>query len=41
MNIDRVFLDANVLFSVAYGSPGLNRLWELAQEGSCVLLSSA
>jgi len=40
MSFDRVFLDANILFSVAYGSPGLNRLWELAQKGSCVLLAS-
>ena len=40
MSIDRIFLDANILFSVAYGSPGLNRLWKLAQKGSCVLLAS-
>jgi len=40
MSIDRIFLDADILFSVAYGSPGLNRLWELAQKGSCVLLAS-
>ena len=40
MNIDRIFLDANILFSVAYGSPGLGRLWELQKEGYCVLLAS-
>ena len=40
MSIDRVFLDANVLFSVAYGSPGLERLWNLAKKGRCVLLAS-
>lgn len=40
MSIDRIFLDSNILFSVAYGSPGLNRLWELAKKGSCVLLAS-
>lgn len=39
MNADRVFLDANILFSVAYGSPGLDRLWELAKKGDCVLLA--
>lgn len=40
MNPDRVFLDANILFSVAYGSRGLNRLWELQEKGRCVLLAS-
>lgn len=40
MSIDRIFLDADILFSVAHGSPGLNHLWELAQKGSCVLLAS-
>lgn len=36
--MDRVFLDANVLFSAAYRSDsGLRRLWELAE---VVLLSS-
>jgi len=40
MNADRVFLDANILFSVAYGSPGLDRLWELAKKGNCVLFAS-
>jgi len=39
--IRRVFLDANVLFSAAYGSPGLRRLWELAEKGHRQLCSSA
>ena len=39
--MDRVFLDANVLFSAAYGSPGLRWLWVLAAEGRCRLLSCA
>ena len=37
---DRIFLDANVLFSAAYGSPGLKHFWELAREGRCLLLAS-
>jgi len=40
MNVDRIFLDANILFSVAYGSPGLNRLWKLAQRKRCLLFAS-
>ena len=40
MTIDRVFLDANVLFSIAYGGPGLARLWKLAKKGKCLLLAS-
>lgn len=40
MSKDRVFLDANVLFSVAYGSPGLALLWERARKGKCRLLAS-
>lgn len=40
MGADRVFLDANVLFSAAWGSPGLGRLWELAREGRVQLLAS-
>ncbi|MGB9920057.1 MAG: PIN domain-containing protein [Moorellales bacterium] len=38
--VDRVFLDANVLFSAAYGSPGPTRLWTLATEGQLELLTS-
>lgn len=40
MSADRIFLDANILFSMAYGSPGLNRLWEWAEEKHCHLLAS-
>jgi predicted nucleic acid-binding protein len=40
MIADRIFLDANILFSIAYGSPGLNRLWKLAQKKRCVLFAS-
>ncbi|MCP4668611.1 MAG: PIN domain-containing protein [Deltaproteobacteria bacterium] len=40
MNADRLFLDANILFSVSYGSPALEVLWELAQKKLCVLLAS-
>lgn len=40
MSTDRVFLDANILFSISYGSSGLYRLWELAQKGSCKLIAS-
>jgi predicted nucleic acid-binding protein len=40
MRIDRIFLDANILFSVAYGSPGLNRLWKSAQQKRCMLFAS-
>ena len=38
--MDRIFLDANILFLIAYGSPGLNRLWDLAQEKRCLLFVS-
>ena len=40
MIADRIFLDANILFSIAYGSPGLNCLWVLAQKKRCVLFAS-
>lgn len=40
MSADRIFLDANILFSMAYGSPGLNRLWEWAGEKLCRLFAS-
>lgn len=40
MTVDRIFLDANILFSVAYGSPGLNRLWKSARQGRCTLFAS-
>ena len=38
--MDRVFLDANFLFSAAYGSPGLARPWAMAAVGGIELLSS-
>ncbi|OGP78830.1 MAG: hypothetical protein A2V86_02515 [Deltaproteobacteria bacterium RBG_16_49_23] len=40
MTVDRIFLDANILFSVAYGSSGLNRLWELTRKKRCMLFAS-
>ena len=40
MKKDRIFLDANILFSVAYGSKGLEHLWELQEKGDCILLAS-
>jgi predicted nucleic acid-binding protein len=39
--LDRLFLDANVLFSAAYGSPGILKLWERTKMGRCTLLASA
>ena len=39
--MDRVFLDANILFSVAYGLSALDRLWKVQAEGKCILLASA
>lgn len=38
--MDRLFLDANVLFSTAYGSPRIGSLWQRAAEGGCRLLAS-
>jgi predicted nucleic acid-binding protein len=40
MSSARVFLDANILFSVAYGSPGLERLWREAKKGKYELIAS-
>ena len=40
MSADRIFLDANILFSMAYGSPGLRRLWDLCEERDCELIAS-
>jgi len=40
MTIDRIFLDANILFSVAYGSPGLTLFWKLAKKAHCTLFTS-
>ena len=36
----RLFLDANILFSAAYGSPGPAALWGGLKQGRCVLLAS-
>ena len=41
MSADRIFLDANILFSIAYGSQGLDRLWELVRQKRCLLLGSS
>ncbi|MGI9860936.1 PIN domain-containing protein [Moorella naiadis] len=38
--MDRLYLDANVLFSAAYGSPALSRLWERERRNLCQLLAS-
>ncbi len=40
MKTDRIFLDANILFSVAYGSSSLSHLWDFAKNNQCVLLAS-
>jgi predicted nucleic acid-binding protein len=40
MKADRIFLDANILFSVAYGSIGLDRLWQFSGRGICELFVS-
>jgi predicted nucleic acid-binding protein len=40
MSSERVFLDANVLFSIAYGSPGLEQLWSDAKRGKYELIAS-
>jgi len=41
MTIDRIFLDANVLFSIAYGSPGTLRLLEFSRKKHGLLLASS
>jgi predicted nucleic acid-binding protein len=40
MKTDRIFLDANILFSIAYGSSSLSYLWDFAKNGQCELLAS-
>ncbi len=35
-----VFLDANILFSAALGGESFSLLWDLAQQGKIILLSS-
>jgi hypothetical protein len=39
--MDSLFLDANVLFSAAYGSRGLGALWDRKRLGLCRLLASS
>jgi predicted nucleic acid-binding protein len=40
MKSERVFLDANILFSIAYRSPGLSLIAKRAQAGKCLLYAS-
>ena len=40
MKNPRIFLDANILFSAAYGSPSLQFLWDMCKQGEWVLLAS-
>ena len=40
MSADRIFLDANILFSISFGAPGLTRLWEYAKKNRCLLFAS-
>jgi predicted nucleic acid-binding protein len=40
MTADRIFLDANILFSLAWGSPGLGFLWEWSEKPKCLLFAS-
>jgi predicted nucleic acid-binding protein len=39
--MDRLFLDADILFSIAYGSSSLEKFWDMARQGRCELLASA
>jgi predicted nucleic acid-binding protein len=41
MTIDRIFLDANVFFSIAYGSLGTRRLLEFVRKRHALLLGSS
>jgi predicted nucleic acid-binding protein len=40
MSTEKVFLDANILCSVAYADSSLDHLWKLSKKGVCVLLAS-
>ncbi len=40
MTPDRIFLDANILFSLAWGSPGLGLLGDWVEKGKCFLFAS-
>lgn len=37
----KLFLDVNILFSAAYGSPAMKRLWEQAKKGTYTLIASS
>lgn len=39
--MDRLFVDANILFSASNGSLSLNRFWDLARDKKVTLLTSA
>ncbi len=39
--MDKLFLDANILFSISYGSRSLEYFWDMAREGRCELMASA
>ncbi len=38
--MDRTFLDANILFSAAYGLSTMDQLWDLSRQGKCILIAS-
>ena len=40
MSSERVFLDANILFSIAYGSAGLEQFWIGVKQGKYELIAS-
>ena len=40
MTADRIFLDANILFSLAWGSPGLGLLWKWSEKRKDLLYAS-
>ena len=40
MKMEKVFLDANILFSLSYAKTGLHRLLDLNRKGGCLLCIS-
>lgn len=40
IKVDRVFLDASILFSAGQAEAGLFNLWKLAEKGQCQLFAS-
>jgi len=38
--MDRLFLDTSILYSAAQENSGLSRLWDLVEQGKCLLLAS-